>query len=54
MPTAETNHSQPTPCRTCTDFKSWAKHQKEVMGIKKDEISFHDNTNKVIFFVIYI
>lgn len=42
MPTAEPTVNNPqsstsssakdVPCRTCTDFKSWAKEQRSMMG----------------------
>lgn len=30
------SHSDKKPCRTCTDFKTWAKQQKTVYKAKSE------------------
>lgn len=35
-PTFQATSKSGIPCRTCTDFKSWARQQRDIMGRGSD------------------
>lgn len=52
------NHQKPPPCRTCTDFKSWAKQQRLESTISaKSENDVGDTVsiinNDILQYLIY-
>lgn len=47
MPGSNQAHSEPIPCRTCTDFKTWAKLAKQQK--MQDPENSTDDKNSVRF-----
>lgn len=49
------SHDDKKPCRTCTDFKTWAKQQKSAYNVyKKPEVSCKIQNDEIEIIVIYI
>lgn len=45
-------NSKPENCRSCVDFKSWAKQQRK--SLSTSEVNFYKNCEILMFSIIFL